>query len=158
MRSADGSIGGRIGRAADPAALRRQRWCASVALGAFAVFGSGSTLPPTGGSTMPGTTGPIDRTTVALPPTYPAPPTSFLRLPSTRIAPVKPPAPARFSNGSVVPGGQGTLWLPGPGPATRAVTADRPVWTPARIEPVVGLDANGHVTSVLEYTPGRFEH
>jgi hypothetical protein len=43
-------------------------------------------------------------------------------------------------------------------PVTRALTQDRPVWTPSRLEPVVGLDANGRVTSILEYTPGRFEH
>jgi hypothetical protein len=33
----------------------------------------------------------------------------------------------------------------------------RPVWTPARLEPAVGIDGRGRVTSILEYTPGRFE-
>lgn len=137
---------------------QRRRWCASVALGAFAIFGSGSTLSPIQGSTMPGTTGPIDRTTLALPPIYPAPPPGFRRHPDTRLAPVVPPAPASSTNGSVVPGVQGLPGRPGPGPVTRGFTADRPVWTSARVEPAVGLDSNGRVISILEYTPGRFEH
>jgi hypothetical protein len=126
-------------------------------LGAIAVFGSGSTLPLIARPTMPGTTGQIDRTTVALLPGYPAVP-GFLRLPDTRVAPINPPAPASSIGRSAMPGVQGIPALAGPGPVTRGLTADRPVWTPARLEPVVGLNANGRVTSVLEYTPGRFEH
>lgn len=93
---------------------------------------------------------PIDRAPVAMPPIYAAPPASFLRLPETRSTPVA----AVLDR---VPS------LPGPSPVTEpvaglsVVTADRPTWSPARLEPVVGIDARGRVTSVLEYTPGRFD-
>jgi hypothetical protein len=138
----------------------RQRWCAVTALGAFgafAVFGSGSTVPPIPSLPAPGTTGPIDRTTVAMPPVYPAPGPGFLRLPDTRVAPV--PSPAAALPGGGLAGSQvQSSPLPGQWPGVLQLTQDRPVWTPARLEPVVGLDANGRVTSILEYTPGRFEH
>jgi hypothetical protein len=107
---------------------------------------------------MPGATAPIDRTTVAMPPVYPAPPPGFMRLPDTRLAPIAPPAAAVGVSTFVVPGVQANVPLPGQGPLLRSLAADRPVWTPARLEPVVGLDAGGRVTSILEYTPGRFEH
>jgi len=149
-------------RAAWSASARQpRRWCTATAvgvLGAFAVFGSGSTVPRIATPLMPGATAPVDRTTVAMPPVYPAPPPGFLRLPDTRLAPIAPPAAAVSVNGVVVPGVQANTLLPGQGPVLRPFAADRPVWTPARLEPVVGLDANGRVTSILEYTPGRFEH
>ncbi|HWC03222.1 MAG TPA: hypothetical protein VHF87_10650 [Methylomirabilota bacterium] len=91
---------------------------------------------------MPGTTGPIDRTTVAIPPAYPAPPPGFLRLPDTQSLPV----------GATAAPSQG-----GPPPPAPGAPADRPVWRPGGLEPAVGIDAQGRVRSILEYTPGRFE-
>jgi hypothetical protein len=84
----------------------------------------------------------VDRVRVALPPIYPAPAPGFLRLPETRSAPVA-------GAGSPAPAGA----LPRP----PARPGDGPAWTPARLEPVVGIDRHGRVTSILEYTPGRFE-
>ena len=100
----------------------------------MAVLGSGAPAPTVLGPTMPGTTGPVDRTVVAIPPVYPASPPGFLRLPETRSAPVGPSVAAGFAGRD-----------------------DRPLWSPARLDAVVGVDARGHVTSILEYTPGRFE-
>jgi hypothetical protein len=135
-----------------------RRWCASTVLGAIAVFGSGSMLPPISGLAMPGTTGPIDRTTVALPPVYPAVPPGFLRLPDTRTAPVTSSTPLSSFSRSATPGVPSLSPVGAPGPVTQGLTPGRLVWIPARLEPVVGRDANGRVTSILEYTPGRFEH
>jgi len=99
---------------------------------------------------------PIDRTTVAMPPVYPAPGPGFLRLPDTRVMPVAPPPAPLPANGLAGSQTQGSL-QPGQWPGVR-LTQNRPVWTPGRLEPVVGLDVTGRVTSILEYTPGRFEH
>jgi hypothetical protein len=88
---------------------------------------------------------PIDRAVVAIPPVYPAPAPGLLRLPETRSAPI---GPARALS-DLVPGGVAAV-PPG-------APADRPIWTSARLEPVVGLDARGRITSILEYTPGRFD-
>jgi hypothetical protein len=85
---------------------------------------------------------PVDRAVVVLSPVYPVPPPGFLRLPDTQ------PAPAGSVAGPV---------LGGPRPVAPGVPGDRPVWTSARIEPVVGIDARGRITSILEYTPGRFD-
>ena len=71
----------------------------------------------------------VDRRFLAMPPAYPAPPRGFLPLPSAGTSPV-----------FVAPG----------------TPADRPVWSPARTDPVFGVDGQGHVTSALQYTPGRF--
>ena len=123
---------------------RRQgrRWCASAILGAIAALGAGTPSATVPSVTMPGATGPVDRAGVAIPPVYPASPPGFLMLPETRSLPVGPTtAPGQGASGPVGPG----------------VHGDRPAWSPARIEPVVGLDAHGRVTSILEYTPGRFE-
>jgi hypothetical protein len=104
---------------------------------------------------MPGTTGPVDRAVVAIPPVYPGTPPGFLRLPETQSAPVGPAATPGFPGpGPVVPGVHRDPRFPGPEPVPGA---DRPVWSPARLEPAVGVDARGRVTSILEHTPGRFE-
>ena len=113
---------------------QRRQWCASALLGAMAVLGSGIPAPAVPGPTMPGMTGPVDGTVVSIPPVYPGSPPGFLRLPETHSAPVGP---------TVAPGFAGR--------------DDRLLWSPARLDPVVGVDARGHVTSILEYTPGRFE-
>jgi hypothetical protein len=126
---------------------RRPRgWCAAAAaLGVIAGIGAGA-RSSTVGPAMPGLTGPVDRTAVAIPPIYPAAPAGFLRLPDTQSLPVGgTPGPALAGPGSVVRG------------AAPGLPDDRPAWRPARLEPVVGVDARGHVTSVLEYSPGRFE-
>jgi hypothetical protein len=126
---------------------RRSRgWCAAAAaLGVIAGIGSGAPFSAVGPA-LPGFTGPVDRTVVASPPIYPAAPAGFRRLPDGPSSPVGvTPAPALVGLGSV---GRGA----GPG-----LPGDRPVWRPARLEPVVGVDARGHVTSILEYSPGRFE-
>lgn len=70
-----------------------------------------------------------DRRYLALPPAYPAPPAGFFPLPAAGVPSV---------------------------PRDPATPADRPTWTPARTEVVIGLDARGRITSVLEHTPGRF--
>ncbi|MGH7357275.1 MAG: hypothetical protein ACREJR_00500, partial [Candidatus Rokuibacteriota bacterium] len=88
---------------------------------------------------------PIDRAVVAMPPVYPAPAPGLLRLPETRSAPMMP---ARRLP-EAVPGSL-TSVLP-------TVPTDRPVWHPARLEPVPAIDARGRVTTILEYTPGRFD-
>ena len=135
---------------------RRGEWCTSAALGAIAVLGTGA-LTPTGPSpTIPATTGPADRAAVAMPPTYPGVPSGFLRLPETQSAPIGPTvAPSFPGPGPVVPGVPREPRFPGPGPVAPGM--DRPFWRPARLEPAVGIDPRGHVTSILEYTPGRFE-
>jgi hypothetical protein len=118
-----------------------------MALGA----GAGGLRPPA--TTMPGTTGPADRAVVAIPPVYPGTPPGFLRLPETQSTPVGTTvAPGFPGPGPVLPGALPDPRFPGPVPG-----GDRPVWSPARLEPAVGIDARGHVTSILEYTPGRFE-
>lgn len=134
---------------------RRSRWCASAALGAIAVLGSGTVTPTAPGPLTPGTVGPVDRTVVAVPPVYPSPPSGFLRLPDTQSAPVQPiPAPGPQPLGPRV---QQDPRLSGAGPGVATIEEGRPVWTPARLEPAVGIDGRGRVTSILEYTPGRFE-
>lgn len=137
---------------------RRGQWCTSAALGAITVLGSGA-LTPTGPSpTIPGTTGPIDRAVVAMPPIYPSSSSGLLRLPETQSAPVVQRVSPGFPGpGRVVPGVHRDLRFPGPGPVASGIDGDRPVWGPARLEPVVGVDGRGHITSILEYTPGRFE-
>jgi hypothetical protein len=90
---------------------------------------------------MPSASGPVDRAGVALPPVYPAAPPGVLRLPETQSLPV----------GATAAPGQGGV------PVVPGVARDRPAWTPAHLEPVVGIDAHGRVRSFLEYTPGRFE-
>jgi hypothetical protein len=96
--------------------------------------------------TAHGPLAPLDRAIVAVPPIYPAPSGGFLRLPETRSTPVR--------SGEVRSGEDPNLRhapaLPGP-------PGDRPIWRPSRLEPAVGIDARGRVTSTLEYTPGRFE-
>ncbi len=72
----------------------------------------------------------IDRRYVAIPPAYPAPPAGFLPFPASA-----PPLIIRD---------------PGSPPI-------RPVWTPGRVEVIVGIDSKGRITHALEYTPGRFE-
>jgi hypothetical protein len=89
--------------------------------------------------------GPVDRAGVAIRPIYPAPAPGFLRLPETRSL---PSSPARLAHDPA----QGVV-----APASPTAGADRPVWQPARLEPVAGVDAQGRITSILEYTPGRFE-
>jgi hypothetical protein len=117
-------------------------WCGSVLLGAIAVLGPATPRATVPSVTVPGTTGPADRVGVAIPPVYPAAPADFLRLPETLSLPV----------GATAAPGQGGVPPAMPGPA-----GDRPAWSPARLEPVVGIDAHGRVRSVLEYTPGRFK-
>jgi hypothetical protein len=134
------------------------QWWTSAALGAIAALGPGALTPTVPSPTMPGTTGPVDRAGVAMPPIYPGIPAGFLRLPETQSAPVAPMVLPGFSGpGQVVPGVGGDPRFPGPGPVAPRVDGDRPVWRPARLEPAVGVDARGHVTSIIEYTPGRFE-
>ena len=116
---------------------QRRQWCASAVLGAIVFLGSG-----TASTTGPGTTAPVDRTVVAIPPVYPGSLPGFLRLPETQSLP---------AGSTAVPG------FGGPGPIAPGIHGDRPVWSPARLEPVVGIDAQGRITSILEYTPGRFE-
>lgn len=107
---------------------------------------------------MPGTTGPVDRTIVAMPPIYPGPSPGFLRLPETQSAPVGPTVAPGFADpGAVVPGVRRDPRLPGPEPGATGIDGDRPLWRPGRLEPAVGIDERGRVTSILEYTPGRFE-
>lgn len=77
----------------------------------------------------------VDRRYVIIPPAYPAPPPGFLPLPSS---------------GS-------PLVLREPGIRDSGAPPDRPIWTPARTEVVVGIDSKGRITNVLEYTPGRFD-
>jgi hypothetical protein len=121
---------------------RSAPWSASILLGAIAVLGAVTPRATAPSLTVPGTTGPVDRVGVAIPPVYPGVPPGFLRLPETHSLPVgATAAPGRGGVPPVVPGAVG----------------DRPVWSPARLEPVVGIDAHGRVRSVLEYTPGRFE-
>jgi hypothetical protein len=93
---------------------------------------------------------PIDRAIVAIPPVYPVPAVGFLRLPETRSAPVRPVRPLH----APVPGGPAVVH---PEVTGDRVTAERPRWQPARVEPFPVIDARGHITAILEYTPGRFE-
>ena len=86
---------------------------------------------------------PLDRTVVAIPPVYPTPAAGFLRLPETRSAPI----PAARALPAPVAGG--VVLAPREG--------DRPAWQPARLEAVPAIDARGRITSILEYTPGRFD-
>ena len=72
----------------------------------------------------------VDRRYITIPPAYPAPPPGFLPLPASG-----PPLMIRDAG------------LP----------PDRPVWTPGRIEVIVGVDSKGRITHALEYTPGRFD-
>jgi hypothetical protein len=88
---------------------------------------------------------PIDRTVVAIPPVYPASAPGLLRLPETRSAPI---APARRLP-EAVPGA--------PTSVVPTAPTERPVWHPARLEAVPAIDARGRVTTILEYTPGRFD-
>jgi hypothetical protein len=89
---------------------------------------------------VPSPISPVDRAVVAIPPVYLVPPPGFPRLPETRSVPVGSTA-SQVLGGAVAPG----------------VPGDRPAWSPARLDPVVGIDARGGITSVLEYTPGRFD-
>lgn len=137
---------------------RRGQWCTSVALGAITVLGSGTLTPTVPSPTIQGTTGPVDRAVVAMPPIYPSSSSGFLRLPETQSAPVGPTvAPGFPGRGRVVPGVHRDPRFRGSGPAASGIDGDRQVWRPARLEPVVGVDGRGHITSILEYTPGRFE-
>ena len=124
-------------RVAPPAATRRAQCCAAALLGAIAFLMSGPANTAAQSTTLP-----VDRAVVAIPPVYPVPSPGFLRLPETRSV------PAGSMAGPV---------LGGPSPVAPGVPGDRPVWSPARLEPVVGIDARGRITSVLEYTPGRFD-
>jgi hypothetical protein len=136
---------------------RRGQWWTSAALGAITVLGSGALTPTVPSPTIPGTTGPVDRAAVAMLPIYPSSSSGLLRLPETQSAPVGPMAAPGFPGpGPVVPGVPRDPRVPGPGPVAAGI-GDRPVWRPARLEPVVGVDGRGHITSILEYTPGRFE-
>jgi hypothetical protein len=136
---------------------RRGQWCTSAALGAITILGSGALTPTVPSPTIPGTTGPVDRAVVAMPPIYPGSSSGLLRLPETQSARVGPTAAPGFPGpGPVVPGVPRDSRVPGPGPVAAGI-GDRPVWRPARLEPVVGVDGRGHITSILEYTPGRFE-
>ena len=137
MSRAGSALSRHCPRVARPAAARHARRCAAAVLGAIAFLTSGPTNTAAQ-STIP----PVDRAVVAIPPVYPVPPPGFLRLPETRSVPV----------GSTAGPAQG-----GPGPVAPGVPGDRPAWSPARLEPVVGIDARGRITSVLEYTPGRFD-
>jgi len=124
-------------RVARPTAARRARRCAAAVLGAIAFLMSGPANTAAQSAAPP-----VDRAVVAIPPVYPVPSPGFLQLPETRSAPVGSTA------GAV---------LGGPRPVAPGVPGDRPAWSPARLEPVVGIDARGRITSVLEYTPGRFD-
>jgi hypothetical protein len=127
-------------------------------LGAISVFGLGAQTPTVPSPTIPGTTGPVDRAAVAMPPIYPSASLGFLRLQETQSAPVgSTVAPSFPGPGPVVPGVHRDPRSPGPGQAAAGIDGNRPVWRPARLEPVVGIDRRGHITSILEYTPGRFE-
>lgn len=137
---------------------RRGQWCTSVALGAITILGSGALTPMAPSPTMPGTTGPVDRAVVAMPPIYPSTSSGVLKLPDTQSTPVGPTvAPGFPVPGPVVPGVHRDPRFPGAGPVAPGIDDHRPVWRPARLEPVVGVDRHGHITAVLEYTPGRFE-
>lgn len=71
-----------------------------------------------------------DRRYLNLPPIYPAPTRGFVPRPSS-VAPMVPRDPG--------------------------APADRPAWTPGHTEVLMGLDDQGRLTHVQEYTPGRFE-
>jgi hypothetical protein len=123
-------------RVARPAATRRARHCATAVLGAIALLMS---APASAAAQSPISS--VDRAVVAIPPVYLVPSPGFLRLPETRSVPVG-------STASPVLGASGRIGPEDPG--------GQPAWTPARLEPVVGIDARGHITSILEHTPGRF--
>jgi hypothetical protein len=151
------SSGGRRPAAAGDGRLPG-RWFASAVLGGIAILGSGALTPIAPSPPMPGTRGPADRIIVAVPPVYPGASSGLLILPETQSTPAGPAvAPGAFGPVPVGPGARRDPRLPGQGPAAAGIDVDRPVWRPARLEPAVGIDALGHLTSILEYTPGRFE-
>lgn len=134
------------------------QWCASAGLGAIAILGSGALTPTAPSPTITGTTGPVDRAVVAMPPIYPSSSSGLLRLPETQSTPVGPTvAPGFPVPRPVVPGVRRDPRFPGAGPVASGIGDHRTVWRPARLEPVVGVDRHGHITAVLEHTPGRFE-
>ena len=136
-------------RCAAPAPSRAQRRCLSAATAAHKRAGATvlalvvASLASPAAAQSP--VGPIDRAVVVMRPVFPAPTSGFLRLPETRSL---PSSPARMPHDPA----QGVIV-----PASPAAGGDRPVWQPARLEPVAGVDAQGRITSILEYTPGRFE-
>jgi hypothetical protein len=88
-----------------------------------------------------------------------APGTLTARVGSTTV-----PGPLRPVDGTIVtlapvypPASAGFLRLPDTRSAPVRHEAPGRVWSPAQLEPVVGLSAEGRITSILEYTPGRFE-
>lgn len=130
------AVASRLARGHRPRAARVWK---QGAAGALAVIGLA------GPAVAQGRINPVDRAIIVMPPVYPAAGRGLVRLPETRALPLPP---VRIPADPVL-GGAGS----GPG----AAPGDRPVWQPARLDAVAGVDARGWLTSILEYTPGRFE-